>query len=72
MELKLVPLPTNYVNRDNNPIVLFNEFVAYQDGSPVFLAHVDLFWNSFFHKEIHEELCKGITVKVDIEARLIE
>ena len=72
MELKLIPLSSSYVNRDRKEVTLFNEFVAYQDGSPVFLAHVDLFWNSFFHKEIHEELCKGITVKVDIEARLIE
>jgi hypothetical protein len=65
-EYKLKPLPYNFTDKNGNTYAGFEQVLLEQDGQPATLFHVDLLWNTPEHKEIHERLCAGETVDVDI------
>ena len=66
-EYKMIPLPIPHKGT-----TIYEQIVLSQDGYPFALFHVDLLWNTPEHKEIHERLCAGETVEVEMFFKAVE
>jgi hypothetical protein len=73
MTIKLRPLPYNFTQKSTGRLISgFEQILLEADGSPLTMFHVDLLWNTPEHKAIHERLCAGETVEVEMTFKAVE
>lgn len=73
MTTKLKPLQYKFTQRHTGKEFLgFEHILLEVDGCPITMFHVDLLWNTPEHKEIHERLCQGETVEVELTFKAVE
>ena len=72
MTTKLIPLQYDFTGKTGKRFVGYEQVMLQQDGSPATMFHVDLLWNTPEHKAIHERLCAGETVEVEMTIRAVE
>jgi len=69
---KLIPLKYDFTGKSGKRYVGYEQVMLEQDGQPVTMFHVDLLWNTPEHKAIHERLCAGESVEVEMTFRAVQ
>lgn len=72
MKITLVPLKYDFRDKNGKRYVGYEQAMLVQDGQPMTMFHIDLLWNITEHKEIHERLCAGETVEVEVNFRMVD
>jgi len=72
MKHKLIPLPYDFTGKTGKRYTGYEDILLEQNGCPMCMFHVDLLWTTDEHRAIHERLCAGETVEVELTFKAVD